>query len=442
MKKVILYTIAHFAIALFTCGQLMAQARIARSEFLIYDKRDDALNDVRTKIDNHIVVKPELMFEESTGSVRAVYEQQIEVPAAWNDFSAYLHMENVGSDYTIFINGKQICDPIDRFSPADLFISPYLEQGANTLAVVVVAEPYMERLTEGLTIVERPQFENCYIFVQRRAGVYDFNVRLLPDSLNRFGRLQLDITVDNTFTTAEELELGYDLYDPDGKLVDYSINKFQLEPTSRDTVTFKPFSYNSNQYRWSASNPKLYKLMIYVKRGGALREYIPLKVGFAKHGYNDNGEILLFDKALKLNKQTYNAAKDKATTEREIKALKAKGINCLCPEYPQPKWFYSICDAVGIYVIDCAALAAPSSADNRDVDGTPSNDPLLVEEYLMRVDAMYRRAQNHVSIIAFSLGGNIGNGYNMYKAYERLKAYGDSRPIVFDGAAGEWNSDI
>jgi beta-galactosidase len=442
MKKVILYTIAHFAIVLFTCGQLMAQARIARSEFLIYDKRDDALNDVRTKIDNHIVVKPELMFEESTGSVRAVYEQQIEVPAAWNDFNAYLHMENVGSDYAIFINGEQVCDPIDKFSPADLFISPYLEQGANTLAVVVVAEPYMERLTEGLTVVERPQFENCYIFVQRRAGVYDFNVRLLPDSLNRFGRLQLDITVDNTFTTAEELELGYDLYDPDGKLVDYSINKFQLEPTSRYTVTFKPFSYNSNQYRWSASNPKLYKLMIYVKRGGALREYIPLKVGFAKHGYNDNGEILLFDKALKLNKQTYNAAKDKATTEREIKALKAKGINCLCPEYPQPKWFYSICDAVGIYVIDCAALAAPSSADNRDVDGTPSNDPLLVEEYLMRVDAMYRRAQNHVSIIAFSLGGNISNGYNMYKAYERLKAYGDSRPIVFDGAAGEWNSDI
>ena len=60
----------------------------------------------------------------------------------------------------------------------------------------------------------------------------------------------------------------------------------------------------------------------------------------------------------------------------------------------------------------------------------------------MRVEAMYRRAQNHVSISAFSLGGNIGNGYNMYKAYELLKSYGDSRPIIFDGAQGEWNSDI
>lgn len=442
MKKVILYTLALVAVALSAHQGVMAQARIARSEFLCYDKREDAQNDIRTKIENYIAISPSLQFEESSGVVRAVYEQQIDVPAAWNDFSAYLHMESVGADYTIFINGEQICDPIDRFSPADLYISPYLEQGTNTLAVVVVAEPYMERLAEGLTIAQRTKFENCYIFAQRRVGVYDYNVRLLPDSLNRFGRLQLDITVENSFTTDEELELGFDLYDPEGKLVDYSVNKFRFEGNTRDTVTFKPFSYNSNHFRWSASNPKLYNLMIYVKRGGVLREYIPVKVGFAKHGYNDNGEILLFDKPLTLNKQTYNAAKDKTTTQQEIKALKAKGINCLCPEYPQPKWFYALCDALGMYVIDCAALASPSTADNREVNGTPSNDPLLKDEYLMRVEAMYRRAQNHVSIIGFSLGTNIGNGYNMYKAYELLKSYGDSRPIIFEGAQGEWNTDI
>ena len=61
----------------------------------------------------------------------------------------------------------------------------------------------------------------------------------------------------------------------------------------------------------------------------------------------------------------------------------------------------------------------------------------------MRVEAMYRRAQNHVSIIAFSLGSaETGNGYNLYKAYELLKSYGDSRAIIFEGAAGEWNTDL
>ena len=168
-----------------------------------------------------------------------------------------------------------------------------------------------------------------------------------------------------------------------------------------------------------------------------------MKVGIAKYSYNEKGEILLNDKPLVLKKEVYNAAADKKTTEGQIKALKSKGVNCLCPQYPQPKWFYSLCDRVGMYVIDCAAISSPSTGDNRNVDGTPSNDPLLVEEYLLRVDAMYRRAQNHVSIIAFSLGdAQSGNGYNMYKAYELLKSYGDSRPIIFDGAAGEWNTDL
>ncbi len=442
MKRFILYTIATLFVALFLVEELSAQARVARSEFICYDKREDALNDVRDNIDKYVSFCPELQFE-TEGTVRAVYEQEVDVPAAWGDFSIYLHMENVGADYSIFVNGEQITAPIDRFTPVEILLSPYLEQGPNTLAVVVVDEPYMGRIAEGLTQPSRKKFENCYIFGQRRVGVFDYNVRLIPDMKNTYARLKLDAVVDNTFTTDEVLELGYDLYDPTGKLVDYSVNKCTFLAESRDTVTFQPYSYNSNQFRWSAGNPKLYTAMLYVKRGGVLREYIPMKVGIVKYSYNDKGEILLYDKPLVLKKEVYNAAADVKTTENQIKALKSKGVNCLCPQYPQPKWFYSLCDRVGIYVIDCVAISSPSAGDNRDVDGTPSNDPLLFEEYLSRVDAMYRRAQNHVCIIAFSLGSaDSGNGYNMYKAYELLKSYGDTRPIIFEGADGEWNSDL
>ncbi|MEE1168298.1 MAG: glycoside hydrolase family 2 TIM barrel-domain containing protein [Alistipes sp.] len=442
MKRSILYSLATLFVVAFFAEQLSAQARVARSEFICYDKREDAVNDVRDNIDKYLVFSPELQFEDS-GKVRAVYEQVVDVPSSWNDFSAYLHIENVGADYALFVNGEQITAPIDKFTPVEIFVSPYLQQGQNTLAVVVVDEPYMGRIAENLSVPERKQFENCYIFAQRRVGVFDYNVRLLPDAENKYARLKLDVVVDNTFTTDEVLELGYDLYDPTGKLVDYTVNRYTFLGSSRDTVTFEPYSYNSNQFRWSEGNPKLYSAMLYVKRGGVLREYIPMKVGFAKYGYNDKGEILLFDKPLSLKKERYNSAADAKSTEAQIKALKAKGVNCLCPEYPQPKWFYSICDRLGVYVIDSAAIASPSSADNRAIGGTPSNDPDLVDDYLLRVEAMYRRAQNHVSIIAFSLGSaETGNGYNMYKAYELLKSYGDSRAIIFEGADGEWNTDL
>lgn len=441
MKKSFLYPIFAILALFVSLDMASAQAVISRTEFICYDKRADAKSDIRTNNDKYIDLRPTLQFE-GEGSVRAVYEQEIDVPASWNDYNAYLHTENVGGDYTIFVNGAQITSAIDRFTPTEIYISPYLVQGKNVVAVVVVEEPYMAAVAEGLTMPQRQQFDNCYIFAQRRLGIYDFNVRLVPDSLERFAELRLDVLVDNSFSSDEVIEVGYDIYAPDGKLMEYSVNDLALEKFTRDTLSFKPYIYHSNPNRWSPANPKLYDLTLYVKRSGILWEYIPLKVGFAQYGYTEDGAITAFGKPLTLKKEVYNAAADKATTEREIKALKQRGINCLTPDYPQPRWFYDICDRVGIYVIDCAAVASPSCADNRALGGTPANAPELVDEYLRRVESMYHRAQNHVSIIAFSLGKKAGNGYNLYKAYELLKSKGDSRAIIYEDADGEWNSDV
>ena len=200
MKNRILYTITLLVGVILLGESLSAQAIICRTEFICYDKRDDSKSDIRKNNDKYIELQPTLQFE-GEGSVRAVYEQQIEVPASWNDYNAYLHTENVGADYTIFVNGTQITSAIDRFTPTDLFISPYLDQGTNTIAVVVVDEPYMATLAEDLTQPSRKQFDNCYIFAQRRLAIYDVNVRLLPDSLARFAELHLDVVVDNSFST-------------------------------------------------------------------------------------------------------------------------------------------------------------------------------------------------------------------------------------------------
>ncbi|MBO7264252.1 MAG: hypothetical protein J6U93_07015 [Alistipes sp.] len=443
MRKSIYSALLVLLVAQFCVAEAEAQVRVSRSEFVCYDRREDANKDIRTGIEKYIVIAPEEQFRSDEGKVRAVYEQKIDIPATWQDYNAYLHLENVGGDYSIFLNGKQITAPMDRFTPVDLFLSPYLEQGENTLAVVVVDEESMRLLDEGLKMAERKQFENCYLFAQRKLGIYDYEVHLRPDSLNRFAELRLDIIADNSFSTNEIINVGYDIYSPEGKLVEYSVNDISMEGFTRDTMRYSPYIYNSNPNRWSPQNPKLYDLMLYVKHNGILREYIPLKVGFVEYGYTVDGKITAFGEPLKLNKATYNATTDRVTTEKEIKALKAKGINCLCPDYPQPRWFYDICDRVGIYVIDCVTIASPTNADNREMGGTPANAPWFKDEYVARALAMYYRSRHHACIIAFSLSNtNSGNGYNMYKCYEALKAIGDNRAIIYPYAGGEWNSDI
>lgn len=119
-----------------------------------------------------------------------------------------------------------------------------------------------------------------------------------------------------------------------------------------------------------------------------------------------------------------------------------KGINTIWPNAPQPYWFYNLCDELGLFVIDQANINAPEKRDDRTTGGTPSNDPRLADEYLERVRNMYYRSRNHTCIIGFALGGESGNGYNMYKAYQWLKSVEPSRPVICIDADGEWNTDL
>jgi len=212
---------------------------------------------------------------------------------------------------------------------------------------------------------------------------------------------------------------------------------------SSDTVRFSPVIYGTYDNRWEATgkNPPLYKVMLFTRREGTYKEYMPLKIGFGKTEFID-GRLVRLGKELKINKAAYNAAADRKTTLAELKALRAQGRNTICPSAPQPAWFYELCDELGLYVIDCAAIDAPEKRDDRSVGGTPSNDPALADEYLARVKAMYYRSRNFTCVAAYALGAPSGNGYCMYKAYEWLKSVEKSRPVICADADGEWNTDL
>jgi beta-galactosidase len=209
-----------------------------------------------------------------------------------------------------------------------------------------------------------------------------------------------------------------------------------------DTLSFKPYIYHAYDFKWGEGQRPLYSVMLYIKRNGMLWEYIPLKVGFGKTEFRD-GKFYRFDKVINIReKRHFNATADRQQTQKLIEQMRANGFNTLCPDYPQPKWFYDMCDKAGMYVIDCANISSPTNNDNRAVGGTPANDPNLLDEYMERVKSMYYRSRNHTCIIGFALSGkDSGNGYNMYKAYEWLKSVENRLPVFYVGADGEWNTD-
>ena len=437
MKHSILLCAALLALA---GARAQESARIHRTEAVPYDTRHDAEARNRAASGHTIDFRPKTSIV-AEGPLSAVLEQQIEIPYAWTDGCVYLHLENPGSACSLWINDRQAAEIDDPLTPAEFDITPYIRQGANDFKLLLRSG--RDRLDAPHPTRSEP-FANSYLYYQNKRSIRDFEIALVPDTLGRnFAMLDLKIVAQNMFNYDEKVEVGYDIYSPQGKLLEFNIREVTIPGRSTDTVRFTPFIYHAFENKWepSAKNPPLYKVMLFTRRNGTYKEYMPLKIGFGKTALVD-GQLTRLGKPLKLNACRYNADTDVKTTPARLPAPRKEGYNAVAPDYPQPEWFYGLCDELGLHVLDRANIHAPERRTDRRVGGTPSNDPALADEYLERVKAMYYRSRNHTCVAAYILGGEAGNGYCMYKAYQWLKSVEHDRPVLCVDADGEWNSDL
>jgi beta-galactosidase len=329
----------------------------------------------------------------------------------------------------------------DSYTPADFLLSPYLRQGENEILLLLRRSEAIS-LHDGSKSNLVEQFHGSYLFAQHRKHIFDYDARIVPTENGKGLALELNIVVRNDFNFEEVVQVGYDIYSPENKLIDYAVREFPVAGRSIDTLRINTLLGDDSRFLWSASNPRLYRLTLYTKRDSKPREYISFYIGAGSTTFANN-TILRNGKAIAIKSARYNARTTYDEAVAEIKALKAQGINTLLPDNPQPKWFYDICDKLGVYVIERANINPVEESHNRKIGGTPSNNPELLGEYLSRIKAMYYRTRNHSCIIAYALGGDqAGNGYNMYKAYQWLKSVEKNRAIICTSAEGEWNSDI
>ena len=425
------------SLALFAANVVFSQdARVFRSEFLTYDKREDGTADKRDATRGYLPFAPELI---SQSEQELVWLHSYEVDAAMNDYSIFLHLENVATAFTLEVNGREVVSEEDYYTPTDLLLSPYLHQGTNQV-VMRLRLSSLAGLMSGVKYQADKLFANSYYSVQRRLSIRDIDIRLHPDSTRSFGVLSMDIVVANDFNYEEPITIGYDIYDPQGKMKDINAREFTIAGRSLDTVSLKPYVYHTNSFKWDAGKAPLYTITLYIKRSGMMWEYLPLKVGFSDVEWHD-GQLYSFGKPVTLKPVAYEPTADRKVALERVRSLKKQGHNLLLLPYPQPRWFYDMCDKEGVMLIEQASLNA-SFGDDRSVGGTLANNPALAEEFLLRIKKMYHRTRNHTCVVGYSLaGGDMGNGYCLYKAYEWLKSVEQRRPVFYFGSDGEWNSD-
>ena len=222
--------------------------RIHRSEFVPFDTREDADALNRKNTDKYLVFAPGLLND---GEEVLGIGDVVNLPNGWFDSFIYLHLENTGTAYTLRVNDRTVAVVEDPFAPADFDLTPYVKQGDNII-LLELHESNTPELQKGFTPTPVKPFTNSYLFAQEKRSIRDFNVALIPDSTRKFGVLDLEVIVQNGYNYEEPITVGFDIYAPNGKLLDFSVNDITVPGRSLDTVRFSPYIYHTYENSWGA----------------------------------------------------------------------------------------------------------------------------------------------------------------------------------------------
>lgn len=390
-----------------------------------------------------------------------VYRRDIEIPTGWDNRDIYLHIAGAKSGLYVYLNGKEVGYSEDSKNPAEFLINKYLQPGKNVLTLKIFrwsTGSYLEcQDFWRMSGIER----DVFLWSQPKAGIQDFRVISTLDDTYTNGIFKLAIDLKNHTQETKNLNVGYELLDAKGNLVASEANDIWVSPVSPQTASFE---YDLNNVApWSAEHPNLYKLLMTIKENGKVTEVIPFNVGFRRFEMKqidqvaEDGKpytVLLFNgqpvKFKGVNIHEHNPETGHYVTEdimrKDFELMKQNNINAvrLC-HYPQDRKFYELCDEYGLYVYDEANIESHGMYYSLKKGGTLGNNPEWLIPHMDRTINMYERNKNYPSITFWSLGNEAGNGYNFYQTYLYLKdkeKNGMNRPVNYERALWEWNTDM
>jgi len=246
--------------------------------------------------------------------------------------------------------------------------------------------------------------------------------------------------------------LEYYLVDPTGKEVFKNQTTCSVTPGMSTTLLLHESIPHPK--KWTAETPMLYQLVLILKDAqGKILEVTGTKVGFRTIAIK-NGQLCINGVAVTLrgvNRHEHDEITGHVVSEEsmllDIQLMQQNNINAVrSSHYPNHRRWYELCDQYGLYVIDEANIEAHGMGacfqKSFDADAHTSALPAYREAHLDRVKRMFARAKNHPSIITWSIGNEAGNGPNMKAAYHWLKAQDDTRPVQYEQAGTEENTDI
>ena len=361
-----------------------------------------------------------------------------------------LHFGSISGCAFVWLNGQKIGMTKNSKTPAEFNITPYLRDKDNELIVKVFRWSDGSYLEDQdfwrLSGIER----DVYLYKLPDVAVWDYFVKTDLDRQYKNAEFTVDIDIRNFKKTKGEFsEIKIKLLDKNGKKVNSQAKRVEFVD-SLGVVLFQ--SNIKNPEKWTAETPNLYTLLITLKTGNS-EKYIAEKIGFRKIEIK-KGQLQLNGKTIKVhgvNRHEHDPETGHTTSKElmleDILLMKQFNINAVrLSHYPNDPLFYKLCDEYGLYLVDEANIESHGMGDANtpelDTIHHPSYLPEWRKTHIDRTERMIKRDKNHPSVIIWSLGNECGNGPVFHDTYKMVKAYDRSRPIMFEQAKEDWNTDI
>ena len=390
-----------------------------------------------------------------------VYTRKFEVPASWDGRDTYLHIAGAKSGMYVYVNGQEVGYSEDSKDPAEYLINKYLRPGENTLTLKIYrwsTGSYLEcQDFWRLSGLER----DIYLWSQPKIALSDFYVKSTLDDTYTDGIFALKMQMVNHTAAAANITASYRIVDKDGAVVASGSKTVATAAGAESDASFE--ATLPAVRRWSAETPELYTLVMTVADGATIEETVPFHLGFRRIEIkeiaetSENGKpytVFFFNgqpiKLKGVNIHEHNELTGHYVPEelmrKDFELMKANNINAvrLC-HYPQSRRFYELCDEYGLYVYDEANIETHGMGYGLSKGGTLGNNPEWLPNHMERTVNMYERNKNFPCVTFWSLGNEGGNGYNFYNTYLYMKEADKewmNRPVNYERAEWEWNTDM
>ena len=365
------------------------------------------------------------------------YRRTFVLDGAWTGKDVFLYIGSATSNVRVWVNGKEVGYSEDSKLQAVFDITKYVKPGENLVALEVF------RWCDGTYLEDQDFFRftglarDTYVYSREKKRIEDINVVASAD-----GSAKVNVEVTKGVT-----QVALEILDPNGKQVaSQNVSVPQNVRSERGLPLVKTTLSVADVKQWSAETPWLYTLKVASSDKKGQTESTEIKIGF-RDVQIAGGQLLVNGKPVLIkgaNRHEIDPYKGYVVSEedmvKDILIMKKLNINAVrtCHYPDDPRW-YSLCDKYGLYVVDEANIESHGMGYN---EKTLAKDPAFEYAHLERNRRLLRRDFNHPCVIEWSLGNEAGNGPNFEKAYDMMKALDPSRPVQYERAREERNTDV